>query len=108
MRILIVGAGSVGTALGGRWSERGHEVRYGVRDTADAKYAAIPREYLVPLDPAAIAPAEVPVACNCCSATIPPARNKSRAGRPVPSSSRRSTKPARKTWRTRTPTIRRR
>ena len=32
MRLLIVGAGSVGTALGGRWSESGHDVRYGVRD----------------------------------------------------------------------------
>ena len=38
MRIAIIGAGNVGQALGQGWAKRGHEVRYGVRDPADAKY----------------------------------------------------------------------
>jgi predicted dinucleotide-binding enzyme len=38
MRIAIIGAGNVGQALGQGWSRRGHEVRYGVRNPADAKY----------------------------------------------------------------------
>ena len=39
MRIGIIGAGNVGTALGGGWSKGAHEVRYGVRNPGDAKYA---------------------------------------------------------------------
>lgn len=41
MRIAIIGAGSVGGALGRRWAEGGHEVRWGVRDPADPKHAAL-------------------------------------------------------------------
>jgi len=42
MRIAIIGAGRVGRALGGRWSEVGHDVVYGVRDPADEKNADLP------------------------------------------------------------------
>lgn len=35
MKIAVVGAGRVGTALGARWTELGHDVTYGVR-TPDA------------------------------------------------------------------------
>ena len=38
MRIAVIGAGNVGRALGGGWSKRGHEVRFGLRNPADAKY----------------------------------------------------------------------
>lgn len=48
MRIAVVGAGKVGTALGGRWIEAGHEVVYGVRDPADPKYAELPEKASVP------------------------------------------------------------
>ncbi|MCU0306527.1 MAG: NAD(P)-binding domain-containing protein [Thermoleophilia bacterium] len=41
MRIAIIGAGRVGTALGGRWRDAGHEVVYGVRDPADSRHAAL-------------------------------------------------------------------
>ena len=41
MRIAILGAGNVGQALGQGWSRRGHEVRYGVRNPADAKYRGL-------------------------------------------------------------------
>lgn len=42
MRIGVIGAGKVGTALGGRWIDAGHEVVYGVRDPSDEKYADLP------------------------------------------------------------------
>jgi len=32
MRIAIIGAGSVGSSLGARWAQVGHEVMFGVRD----------------------------------------------------------------------------
>jgi len=41
MRIAIIGAGNVGRALGQGWAKCGHEVRYGVRNPADAKYRDI-------------------------------------------------------------------
>ena len=49
MRIAVIGAGRVGTSLGGRWSAGGHDVVYGVRDPADPRFAdlgntAIPAE----------------------------------------------------------------
>ena len=37
MNIAIIGAGNVGTALGGGWQKQGHQVVYGVRDAASAK-----------------------------------------------------------------------
>jgi len=38
MRIAIIGAGNVGRALGSGWMKRGHEVWFGLRTPADAKY----------------------------------------------------------------------
>jgi 8-hydroxy-5-deazaflavin:NADPH oxidoreductase len=37
MKIAIIGAGNVGGTLGAAWASRGHEVIFGVRDTADPK-----------------------------------------------------------------------
>jgi len=37
MRIAIIGAGNVGGTLGAGWASRGHEIVFGVRDTADPK-----------------------------------------------------------------------
>ncbi len=37
MRIAVIGAGSVGGALGRGWARAGHEVRFGVRDAGDPK-----------------------------------------------------------------------
>lgn len=42
-RITIVGAGSVGTALGAGFTRVGHDVTYAVRNPADPKHAALPR-----------------------------------------------------------------
>jgi 8-hydroxy-5-deazaflavin:NADPH oxidoreductase len=46
MRIAIIGAGSVGTALGQSWIKRGQDVTWGLRNPADPKYAALPKERL--------------------------------------------------------------
>ena len=37
--IAIIGAGQVGRALGHGWRQTGHDVRFGVKDTSDPKYA---------------------------------------------------------------------
>ncbi len=37
MNIAIIGAGNVGSALGGGWQQKGHQVVYGVRDAGTAK-----------------------------------------------------------------------
>jgi len=37
MKIAVIGAGNVGRTLGGRWTEAGHEVLYGVRDASTSK-----------------------------------------------------------------------
>ena len=42
MRIAVIGAGNVGGSLGRVWSKRGHQVRYGVPNPADAKYRDLP------------------------------------------------------------------
>ncbi|OHV03650.1 NADPH-dependent F420 reductase [Mycobacterium talmoniae] len=39
MHLAIIGAGSVGSTLGQAWQRRGHDVRYGVRNPDDEKYA---------------------------------------------------------------------
>ncbi len=39
MRIAVIGAGKVGTALGSGWAAAGHQVTYGVREPADRRYA---------------------------------------------------------------------
>ena len=41
MKIAILGAGSVGKALGRRFAEVGHEVTFGVRSPGDDKYRAL-------------------------------------------------------------------
>lgn len=41
MKIAIVGAGNIGGTLGKKWSAAGHEVRFGVRNPADAKFDAL-------------------------------------------------------------------
>jgi predicted dinucleotide-binding enzyme len=46
LSILIVGAGKVGASLGRRWLEHGHDVRFGVPDPENPKYADLPGERL--------------------------------------------------------------
>ena len=41
MNIAIIGAGKVGSTLGQRWSQCGHELFYGVREPADIKHQAL-------------------------------------------------------------------
>lgn len=41
MNIGIIGAGNVGGTLGKRWAQGGHAVKFGVRDAADPKLAAL-------------------------------------------------------------------
>lgn len=42
MRIAIIGAGNVGTTLGRRFLQAGHDVMYGVRTPDDPKHATLP------------------------------------------------------------------
>src|SRR5215831_1882929 len=44
MRIAVIGAGSVGATLGRAWIERGEDVIWGLRNPADPKHAALPKE----------------------------------------------------------------
>jgi 8-hydroxy-5-deazaflavin:NADPH oxidoreductase len=41
MNIAIIGAGSVGQALGFGWAKRGHQVHFGLRDPSDDRAAAL-------------------------------------------------------------------
>jgi 8-hydroxy-5-deazaflavin:NADPH oxidoreductase len=41
IHISVLGAGRVGRALGGRWTDVGHQVAYGVRDPGDARWAEL-------------------------------------------------------------------
>lgn len=41
MQIAIIGAGHVGQALGKSWAKQGHDIVYGVRHPADAKYGGL-------------------------------------------------------------------
>jgi predicted dinucleotide-binding enzyme len=41
MKIAVIGAGNVGQAVGRKWAQRGHHVTFGVRDSADPKYASL-------------------------------------------------------------------
>jgi len=47
MRIAIIGAGNVGSALGRSWLGAGEDVVFGVPDPADPKYNSLPRERLL-------------------------------------------------------------
>jgi len=44
MRIAIIGAGSVGATLGQAWLKAGEDVTWGLRNPADPKYAALPKD----------------------------------------------------------------
>ena len=44
MRIAIIGAGSVGATVGRAWIKHGEDVTWGVRNPADPKHAALPKE----------------------------------------------------------------
>jgi predicted dinucleotide-binding enzyme len=44
MRIAIIGAGSVGATLGRAWIKHGEDVIWGLRNPADSKHAALPKE----------------------------------------------------------------
>src|SRR5262252_7042716 len=60
MRIAIIGAGSVGATVGRAWIKHGEDVTWGVRNPADPKHAALPKERVkVPAE--AIKQAEVVV-----------------------------------------------
>src|SRR5262245_26592181 len=43
MKIAIIGAGNVGSALGHGWASAGHEIAFGVRDPTDAKVQEVVR-----------------------------------------------------------------
>lgn len=44
MKIAIIGAGNVGSALSEGWSKRGHDVTFGLRNPNDSKHAAIAKK----------------------------------------------------------------
>ena len=41
MRVAVLGAGSIGTTIGGRLADAGHDVVYGVRDPGSQRYAEL-------------------------------------------------------------------
>jgi 8-hydroxy-5-deazaflavin:NADPH oxidoreductase len=45
MKIAIIGAGSVGTALGKAWTKGGHEITFGVRDPDSAKARSLAKQF---------------------------------------------------------------
>jgi pyrroline-5-carboxylate reductase len=45
MQIAIIGAGSVGTALGNAWIKLGHEISFGVRDPESVKARALAQQF---------------------------------------------------------------
>ncbi|MEZ0365219.1 NADPH-dependent F420 reductase [Mycobacterium sp. pUA109] len=61
MHLAIIGAGSVGSTLGQAWRRRGHDVRYGVRNPNDEKYAD---RVGVTTNADAVAAADVVVLCT--------------------------------------------
>jgi hypothetical protein len=46
MRIAMIGAGNVGSALGRGWSSAGEDVVYGLPNPEDQKYSSLPKEQL--------------------------------------------------------------
>jgi 8-hydroxy-5-deazaflavin:NADPH oxidoreductase len=68
MRIAIIGAGSVGGTLGQAWLKHGEDVVWGLRNAADPRYGALPKERVKP--PAeAVEGAEIVVIATPWSAT---------------------------------------
>jgi 8-hydroxy-5-deazaflavin:NADPH oxidoreductase len=49
MKILIIGAGNVGAALGRGWAKCGHDVMYAVPDPESSRYAELPPDSVRPL-----------------------------------------------------------
>jgi 8-hydroxy-5-deazaflavin:NADPH oxidoreductase len=45
MKIAIIGAGNVGTALGKAWTKGGHEIAFGVRDPESAKARSLAKQF---------------------------------------------------------------
>ena len=68
MRIAIIGAGSVGATVGQAWLKTGEDVTWGLRNPADPKYAALPKERIKPPADAARA-ADIVVIATPWSAT---------------------------------------
>jgi predicted dinucleotide-binding enzyme len=60
MKIAIIGAGNVGRALGGAWTD-GHDITYGVRSPDDAKYTDLGA---IATNEAAAAASDVVVLCT--------------------------------------------
>jgi len=50
LRILIIGAGQVGSALGHGWLDAGHDVLFAVKDPTSTKYGDLPAKRLVSAD----------------------------------------------------------
>ncbi len=72
LTIATIGAGDVGGALGGAFAERGHTVRYGVRDPAAPRHAALTEKSAkasVHAVSDAVAPADVVILATPWSAT---------------------------------------
>jgi predicted dinucleotide-binding enzyme len=68
MRIAIIGAGSVGATLGRAWIKHGEDVIWGLRNPADPKYTALPKDRLkAPTE--AVKDAEIMVIATPWSAT---------------------------------------
>ncbi|MDX1522321.1 MAG: NAD(P)-binding domain-containing protein, partial [Anaerolineae bacterium] len=41
MKIAVVGTGNVGSTLGRRWAEAGHQITYGTRDPSSDKVGSL-------------------------------------------------------------------
>jgi 8-hydroxy-5-deazaflavin:NADPH oxidoreductase len=61
IKLAIIGAGNVGSALGTAWRNRGHDVTFGVRNPDDSKYASLG---VVTTNESAVTPADVVVLCT--------------------------------------------
>jgi 8-hydroxy-5-deazaflavin:NADPH oxidoreductase len=68
MHIAVIGVGSVGATLGQAWLKHGEDVTWGLRNPADPKYSALPKERIkAPAE--AVKTAEVVVIATPWSAT---------------------------------------
>jgi len=72
MNIGVVGAGSVGQALGFGWAKRGHQVRFGLRDPSDDRAAAFRSKnnrVIVATNAQAVAASDIVAICTPWDAT---------------------------------------
>jgi 8-hydroxy-5-deazaflavin:NADPH oxidoreductase len=67
MKIAVIGAGNVGSALGNAWQHRGHQITYGVPKPDDPKYAGLGSA--VTTNQQAVADADVVALCTPWQAT---------------------------------------